>query len=1387
MTVDDDKKTDSKKSGSQKDSDQDDLDELDLDLDLDDEDLSLDFTDLEDIDLADIDEDVETAEVGVNETGGEAGDKTEIEDIDAAEEILKTTNEKEKENIEPDKDDLPKNTKHLLKKYKKVKVDRSDKLPVDGDSEEITKESDQFEDVEDLDVLDEKVDEKLKDEYLARLSLIEFKIEELGNLGLDVNLIQDLVNDAKKRIAKNDLNGAKPLINNSDNLSSGILTEHRMNLISTIISFIETFVFELTDLELDFGTAEKHFNQAKEQLKYKDLVIANESLNQAIQNISKTLNESREDKIEEAYKIFEFWFNEVSDFDLDHKKLKNISSDSKKAFDADDMETAEEYLEKLTYSSKAEINKLEMGLDQKEDYIQQLDGIYNFEDYSSLGDAIARAKNMLDESLDKGIIQEKLNDLINIYNLIIESQTKEDRPDINGIMTKFSEAKDAFEKEDYPTMEKVLKKLSQKLGVPDSIPAKQPEPEIKTKTEEQADEEPMIDPQDRMRINSEFSDIILEIESLSKDGFDIGALKLEVDKAKEFIEADDIEPTKRLLEELKNRINDSKEEKAREEREKELEKEKEQEKGKELEKEEIHEEEKITVMIAELESNIKAAQNDGIKTNVTEDLLNYGRQRFKTKKYMEVTEIIEHASDVLENTIKEEKEKKLKQESSSFIKFCHKKIESLPEKQPGIDNLIELFEKIQGEANNKNYSAVLKLKEEFGIMFEKVKTAALPGGTEDDTKEVLPSDMKDYYDEFRKFELENSTEIVEGGSSEPEVASDRYGEIGNQSDEVYQDEETDQCEEDDQDLEDLDFDPDIAEIEEEFEDKVDTDIQAEDVDSDHDTATSPQEQDGAIKNEVEHVEEIEPEHEGLSIKSDVMTPPEMSDVSEADRIEPDLQIQQTDNEIKIELEEKFDGDISIEAKIDPDPVQSVDNQNDIEGEADDNEVQAINDDEPSISAEDGLPEQKEIIEATDLNKPEDQIESIENGNIEIEKINEPRQGDNTGILEIPNTTELIKEAFGFKISSGTGVFSPNGVKGNLAGADRTRSSNQQMQDPQEIQQIRKKVLTKLEDKRSGRKMNRPLFPHEIREINRQKGQGLDQHEPLEEYPEQTNNIDQIDHMDEYMEERRNKNNQIPSKYNNKSRVREYETGPVPISNELQYPDYGPGPQQYRNQRAVLEQPPRTGRQQVQPTINRNGHHHRSPRGGLQVMHNFQGVQNINGIKGMEGLEHGETQDQYETRINSLKKGALKGLQEIQSIISDTYYFGATIDELERISEDARNAFDDRDYQEVLLYVDKCEELSRQLKLGYMERLIAEFKQAGENSEYMEYLFRETENAYNDEKYKLGDELARRFINVTKDLEFEEKITNQTWMYCRYCGNNIQRDSTFCSHCGERLY
>jgi len=119
------------------------------------------------------------------------------------------------------------------------------------------------------------------------------------------------------------------------------------------------------------------------------------------------------------------------------------------------------------------------------------------------------------------------------------------------------------------------------------------------------------------------------------------------------------------------------------------------------------------------------------------------------------------------------------------------------------------------------------------------------------------------------------------------------------------------------------------------------------------------------------------------------------------------------------------------------------------------------------------------------------------------------------------------------------------------------------------------------------------------------------------------------------------------------------------------------------------------------------------------------------------------------------------------------------------SEDFFN--DEGDYQEVLLYVDKSEEISRRLRIAYMDSLISEIKYSGENTEYLEYLIRESEKAYDEERYKIGDELCRRFMNLINDLKYESKYSKRSRLYCRYCGNPIEADSTFCSVCGEKLY
>jgi hypothetical protein len=157
------------------------------------------------------------------------------------------------------------------------------------------------------------------------------------------------------------------------------------------------------------------------------------------------------------------------------------------------------------------------------------------------------------------------------------------------------------------------------------------------------------------------------------------------------------------------------------------------------------------------------------------------------------------------------------------------------------------------------------------------------------------------------------------------------------------------------------------------------------------------------------------------------------------------------------------------------------------------------------------------------------------------------------------------------------------------------------------------------------------------------------------------------------------------------------------------------------------------------------------------------------------------------RLDTLKKNALRGLQDIQGTISSAYHFGASTEELEQLSEDARNAFEDGDYQEVLLYVDKTEEMSRQLKINYMDALVSEIRMTGENTEYLEYLIREAESAYINERYKVGDEICERFLELTRELNLESIESERATVYCRFCGSSIPRDSAFCTVCGKKLW
>ncbi len=1145
MTADDKYNTHLKKVTTKKSIVDESFDDIELDLDLDEEDdLSSELTDLEDIDLEDDDD---------NESKNEVVRK-----------------------IDPtlDTDDLFEGSKKLLRKIPNKENNPNSKLQPRAEVIKKPIEINQ---------------EGEKEEYLRTLAVIELKTEELNNIGLDITIINDLINETKKFVENDDFSSIKTLIRNSENLSNSIFLDHRMNLISTIISFIETFIFDLTELELDFKYAEAYFTQAKNSLLEKNLSAANKYLGDTINNVRKVLDNSRAKKLEEALKFFEYWLQEISELKLDVNRIEDILEHINKSYKAKDLETAEKNLQKLIYTAKGEINKKELDVETKEDHIQQLEAIYEFEDFSSLNDAIIRVKNMLNEALEKDILQVHLDKLISIYRTILTSKGHIPESKLSKAQELFNKTKDLFEKEDYNTMDDLIheilpiikyehkeiteKKSSQKVtgATRDDLDelddlddldvlseltdladlselenieeSKKVEVEIKKEVKREIktdikkdikkelekkkeDERPKqsIDPGMIKRIELEISNLNNSIGTLKSLDIPVEGFDSKLDKIRKLLHDKTLDAIDIKIQELHKEIRTAEEE---------------------YNQKEIK---RLNEQIEHLTSDIETAKLDNINTKVSEDLLNYAKQRLKSKKFTEVEEIVKHSKEVLMNAFKEKHEVKPKTEVKKVIEKPEIKKDKEPELVVGTESRVEIKESI-----NKS------------------------------------------------------------------------------------------------------------------------------------------------------------------------------------RIE---------NEMIKELNE-------LEVK--------------------------------------------------------------------------------TTAIEMPDTKELLKEAFGFKLKregDETSIGNGNGTNiGEIPGKIPLSRPK-----PEEIQQIRDQVLTKISNNSNNPPINQvqETVPAEIRESHQPDNyddyKSMGQRDQIEQIT-QMDEMDKIDHMDEMdqmdqmdqmdrldqmgqmiRDEELNieQPRQYRRKYSGKDFDRErFEPYPqriaaVPKIANLNNRRFNSNSRTRNDNRNWYRNGLRNGLRNDSRNGNINGN-----RNGDRVLLNHYGKQSLsrvpptrdvfepkfikNGNMGIPGLEHSENQEMYETRLNTLKKDAVKGLQEIQSIISDAYYFGANINELERISEDARNAFDDRDYQEVLLYVDRCEELSRQLKLFHMHSLIEEFKASGENTEYLEYLFFETEKSYNEEKLKIGDELARRFIGVIKDLEFEDKIVNQSWIYCRYCGNSIPRDSTFCSYCGDKLF
>ncbi|MHA2330157.1 MAG: hypothetical protein ACXACR_16685, partial [Candidatus Hodarchaeales archaeon] len=297
-----------------------------------------------------------------------------------------------------------------------------------------------------------------------QMYLTELMVEELGNFGLDINVIQDIMKESQKFLDNGDIEAAEVLVKNSKIFASNLWLEHRMNLISTTISFIDTFILNQAELELDFKNANKYFTQAQEFLTERDLTLANKYLDNTIQNAKKSWNSLRKMKLREALKFAKYWLKELGKLEVDITKLQDIIRDAQKAYLDNDLDKTEYYLDLIVDSSGTEVEDLELDVDQKEDYIQGMQGVYDRENFSTLGEAISKAESMLGESQEKDKIQFQLNSLLNAYKIVFEIDNK--GLDSNKVNDLFVSAKESFEKGDYNSSDKFVKKilaLSRKL------------------------------------------------------------------------------------------------------------------------------------------------------------------------------------------------------------------------------------------------------------------------------------------------------------------------------------------------------------------------------------------------------------------------------------------------------------------------------------------------------------------------------------------------------------------------------------------------------------------------------------------------------------------------------------------------------------------------------------------------------------------------------------------------------------------------------------------------------------------------------------------------------------------------------------------------------------
>jgi hypothetical protein len=155
----------------------------------------------------------------------------------------------------------------------------------------------------------------------------------------------------------------------------------------------------------------------------------------------------------------------------------------------------------------------------------------------------------------------------------------------------------------------------------------------------------------------------------------------------------------------------------------------------------------------------------------------------------------------------------------------------------------------------------------------------------------------------------------------------------------------------------------------------------------------------------------------------------------------------------------------------------------------------------------------------------------------------------------------------------------------------------------------------------------------------------------------------------------------------------------------------------------------------------------------------------------------------------LESQALDDIQKIQSIITDLQNFGANTVILERLSTKAKEAFKKNDYDAIKGYVRESEDISKKVRIGYMESLMNNVDLNSEELGYLEYLIQQTEEAYERGILEKAEECSSKYKEIIIDLmknNGKYPSSTRNFEFCRFCGESVPIDSTYCSKCGEKL-